>query len=214
MRRLVMLIALLTAGAGMLLAGVLPASAAPAALAPSATVLVSSLNPSPAGQNVTFTATVSSGGIATIPQGTVTFAINGTATTPVTLSTAGGPASYTAAMPGAGRFTITATYSGDAVFAGSTSATLAQVVTGATTSASPSPSMSASMTPSPSMTPMSMATPVPSSTVIPSGGVVTGGGGSLGGGASPVLLATGVFFVLASAGTGILALRRRRHGRS
>jgi Big-like domain-containing protein len=209
MRRLALVFSLLLAGAGLLLAGALPASAALTALAPSSVTLVSSLNPSLAGQNVTFTATVSPGGIAAIPQGSIVFSINGTAVVPaVTLNAAGAPAVYTAAMPGAGRFTIVAVYSGDATFTGSTSNTVAQVVNGAT--ASPSPSMSPSMTPSM----MPTATPVPSSTVIPVGGVVTGGGGTASGESGAILIAAGGVLLLAGAGTGAYAIRRRRHGRS
>jgi hypothetical protein len=82
------------------------------------TVVVSSQNPSAAGQPVTFTATVSSGGGA-IPDGeTVTFkngsVVLGTGTT------SAGQASFTTSSLTAGSHTILATYAGDATFATST----------------------------------------------------------------------------------------------
>ena len=104
-------------------------------------VLVSSLNPSTAGQPVTFTAAVSP----TIATGTVTFVASGSQGT-LTLGTvalANGAASViTAAIP-AGTSNITAQYNGDANYNGSISAGLTQVVKAKTTTAltaSPNPS--------------------------------------------------------------------------
>ena len=97
------------------------------------TALVSSLNPSLIGQAVTFTATVSSTA-GTPPNGeTVTFK-NGSAllgTAPLS----GGVAFLTTSSLPAGIYTITATYSGDATFAPSTSPGLRQVVNSTTKSA-------------------------------------------------------------------------------
>jgi hypothetical protein len=49
----------------------------------------------------------------------------------------------------------------------------------------------------------------PTTTVTPVGGVVTGGGGSLGGGVNAALAAVGSLLVLAGAGFGAFAYRRR-----
>jgi hypothetical protein len=96
----------------------------------STTTLKSSLNPSNYPQSVTFTATISGqfGGTAT---GTVTFK-NGT-TALKTVSVSGGKAVLTTTTLPAGTDSITAVYSGDANFAGSTSNKLSQVVNKATT---------------------------------------------------------------------------------
>ncbi|MGA7697089.1 MAG: FG-GAP-like repeat-containing protein [Candidatus Sulfotelmatobacter sp.] len=89
------------------------------------TTLTSSLNPSLSYQPVTFTAAVSgqSGGT---PTGTVTFSDGSTTLATVTLS--GGTAAFsTEALP-VGLNSVTAVYSGDANFAGSTSAVLGETV--------------------------------------------------------------------------------------
>ncbi len=89
------------------------------------TSLVSSVNPSVVGQNVTFTATVTSGTAGTIT-GTVTFK-DGTSTLGTdTLS--GGSASFSTTSLGAGTHTITAEYGGDSTFTASTSNEVSQVV--------------------------------------------------------------------------------------
>jgi hypothetical protein len=113
---------------------------------PSTTVLTSSLNPSVAGQSVTFTATVS--GTGGTPTGTVTFLNGSTSLGTGTLS--GGIATFaTTTLPG-GTDSITASYQGDSTFASSTSAVLMQVVTlkPSTTSltSSPNPSFGQSVT--------------------------------------------------------------------
>jgi hypothetical protein len=104
------------------------------------TKLTSSLNPSTYGQSVTFTATVTPVTGSGTPTGTVTFS-NGTNQTTKTLS--GGKASLSAA-PGAGTYSITATYNGDSNYNGSTSNTVQQKVNQATTTttltSSPNPS--------------------------------------------------------------------------
>src|SRR5262249_52318553 len=89
------------------------------------TALVSSVNPSTTGQTVTFTATVSpqSGGT---PPGTVTFRDG--ATNLATIAMSGGKASFTTSSLTRGTHTISAVYSGDTNFNGSTSANLLQTV--------------------------------------------------------------------------------------
>jgi hypothetical protein len=90
---------------------------------PSSTAVVSSLNPSMVGQLVTFSATVTTNGN---PTGTVTFKSGATklGTVPLTSNTA----SLSTSSLTAGTHVITAIYSGDATFAGSTSQGLNQVV--------------------------------------------------------------------------------------
>ena len=91
---------------------------------PASTTVVAGLpNPSNVGQSVTFTATVS-GAAASTPTGTVIFTINGGATTvPIN----GGVATVSTALLPAGNNTITAAYSGDALFTASTGSVI-QVV--------------------------------------------------------------------------------------
>ena len=90
----------------------------------STTVVLNSPNPSVVGENVTFTATVSPALATGTPTGTVTFTADG-ATTSVPLS-AGVATLATAALP-AGTHTITADYSGDAVFTPSTGSVIQTV---------------------------------------------------------------------------------------
>jgi hypothetical protein len=92
-----------------------------------ATALTSSLDPSVFGQSVTFTATVnpSSG-----PTGTVQF-LDGTSSLGIVALT-GGTASLTTATLAVGTHFITAIYSGDGNFGGSTSASLTQTVSAGT----------------------------------------------------------------------------------
>jgi len=92
------------------------------------TGLASSLNPSTFGQQVIFTATVTSSGGA--PQGTVTFTANNKLLGTVTLL--GGSAILGTSNLKVGSLPIVATYSGSDTFRGST-ATLIQVVNGAVT---------------------------------------------------------------------------------
>jgi hypothetical protein len=107
---------------------------------PTTTSLVSNVNPAAVNQQVIYTATVKnqSGGPLT---GTIAFK-HGTATTTVKL--VGGQAVYKVTYSGSGTHPITATYSGDADNATSTSATLIEYVglvptkTTLTTSGSPS----------------------------------------------------------------------------
>ena len=102
---------------------------APAPLGTS-TQLTPSTNPSTAGQGVVFTATVLPMTGSGMPTGTVTFAINGQAGSPVPLAEVGGreEAAFTMPALAAGNYTITAAYSGDTVFATSASSPADQVV--------------------------------------------------------------------------------------
>jgi len=102
--------------------------------ASSSTTLKSSLNPSTFGQSVTFTANISGqfGGIAT---GTVTFYNGSTSlgSSPVSSDMA---ALTTTTLP-VGTNSITAAYSGDSNFTGSSSTTASQVVNGSTGAQTP-----------------------------------------------------------------------------
>lgn len=100
------------------------------------TVLTSSANPSTAGENVTFTATVSGNS----PTGTVQFTLDG-ADTGSAVSLSGNTATYSISSLTIGSHTITATYNGDSNNTTSVSNTLTQTVnstTPAITSLSPS----------------------------------------------------------------------------
>ncbi|MGA3212593.1 MAG: Ig-like domain repeat protein [Terriglobales bacterium] len=95
------------------------------------TALASSVNPSTAGQSVTFTATISGG---TSPTGTVGFTSNGTAIGGCSAVTvAAGSAACTTSFAAVGTYAIVATYSGDSNNLGSTSGALSQVVNKSTT---------------------------------------------------------------------------------
>ena len=87
------------------------------------TALASSVNPSSSGQSVTFTATVSP---SLGPTGTVQFFDGGNTLGTVALS--GGSASLTTAALAVGTHSITATYSGNTNFSGSTSSPVTQAV--------------------------------------------------------------------------------------
>jgi hypothetical protein len=91
------------------------------------TALASSLNPSNAGDPVTFTATVSPSSGTTTPTGTVTFAADGITLGTGTLDGAG-QAQFTTSSLAAGSHSMTATYGGDASFNSSTSTALTQTV--------------------------------------------------------------------------------------
>jgi len=97
------------------------------------TTLTAAPNPSTAGQKVTLTATVSPGN----PTGTVSFfdGANLLGSSPL----AGGVATFSTAALSAGNHSLTATYSGDANNATSTSAAVTESVTGGTGSTTPNP---------------------------------------------------------------------------
>ncbi len=94
----------------------------------SSLALTSSANPSSFGQTVTFTAALS--GTGGVPTGTVVFKDG--ATTLFTGTLANGLSSYSSTTLAPGSHTISASYSGDAIFAGS-SFSVAQLVGGAST---------------------------------------------------------------------------------
>ena len=102
--------------------------------APSTTVLTSSQSPTVFGQQVTFTATVSStvGGMLT---GTVTFSSDGT-TLGGAVTVAGGIATLATKQLGVGSHSITAVYTGDAIYATGSASALSQVVKKAATATS------------------------------------------------------------------------------
>ena len=95
-----------------------------------AAVIASSVNPSVPGEGLTYTATVTAVAPANgTPTGTVTFldgatVVSGCAAQPI----AGGVASCSVTFPDAGTYAMSAVYSGDADFDGSTSPTLTQTV--------------------------------------------------------------------------------------
>jgi hypothetical protein len=98
----------------------------------STTTFVATPNPATVGQSVTLTATVAAGSGATgTPTGTVTFNNGTTALGTATLSA--GTATFSTASLPAGTYSITAVYSGDSAFAGSTSAAVTLTVNAAPT---------------------------------------------------------------------------------
>lgn len=107
------------------------------------TSVTSSVDPSTYGQSVTFTAVVTA--TAGIPDGTVQFAIDGVpAGSPATLN-ASGLAQYTTSLLDSGVHTITASYSGSANYAASSSVGLTQTVTRADTTTTLTSSMNPSI---------------------------------------------------------------------
>ncbi len=99
----------------------------------STTVVTSSANPSVYGQSVTLTATISHG--TAMPTGTVTFKAGTTVLATVAVGSAG-TATYTSSAFTVATHAITAVYSGDSNYAGSTSAAFSQVVNQAATTTS------------------------------------------------------------------------------
>jgi hypothetical protein len=104
------------------------------------TALQSSLNPAAPGQSVKFAATVTS--TSGTPTGNVTFK-DGTTSLSGPLPLSGNTAAYSTSTLASGPHSITAVYSGDSNFAGSTSAALTQTVLNTTStvlSSKPNPS--------------------------------------------------------------------------
>ena len=95
------------------------------------TAVVSSANPSVFGQSVTFTATVTPTSGSNTPTGTVTFKDGTTTLGTGTLSS--GSATFNTSALTVGSHSITAVYSGDTNFSGSTSSVLTQTVNQAST---------------------------------------------------------------------------------
>ena len=227
MRRPVLMISLLVAGAGMLLTGALPAAAAVPAVGTGTTSvhLTPGANPGVVGVPVAFTVAVTALTGNMPPTGTVTFMTTGGAmatTSPQLTAVQGSTTASTASttvtfsLPTNGTdYTVSATYSGDATFAANVSNPVNEAVTAAapaTTPASTTPATTpASTTPAAGVTTPPAAVVAPGATVYPVGAVGTGGGGSLGGGVNAALVAAGSLAVLAGAGLGGLAWRRRRH---
>jgi hypothetical protein len=101
------------------------------------TTLASNLNPSVAGQNVTFTATVSSS-VSGAQSGTVNFYLDGGTTPAQSSSVSGNTATFSTSSLNAGSHTIRAAFvSSNPNFAGSSSTTLTQSVEDFSVSASP-----------------------------------------------------------------------------
>jgi len=128
------------------------------------TVTTSSANPSAYGQSITFTATITPSGSGT-PTGTVTFK-NG-AVVLGTGTVSGGEAKFSTSTLTVATHSITAVYSGDATFAGSTSPILKQVVTKSATSAT----VESSLNPSASGQTVTFTATVTSATGTPTGTV-------------------------------------------
>ncbi|QIY59999.1 Ig-like domain repeat protein [Streptomyces sp. RPA4-5] len=141
------------------------------------TALSSSPDPSVVGQPVTFTATVApvAPGAGT-PTGVVTFVITGGPTLAGTLS--GGTATVSTNALGVGTFPVTATYSGDLNFTGSSGSdtqTVAQASTTTAVSSLPDPSVFGQLvTFTATVAPVSPGAGVPTGTVT---FVIDGGGG-------------------------------------
>lgn len=147
----------------------------------SSVALTSSSNPSVFGQQVTFTATVSSSAPGT-PGGTVTF-LDGS-TTLGTATLASGTATFSSSALTASTHSITASYGGDSNFAVSTSPAFTQTVNQAATTtsltASPNPSNSGqSVTLTATVTAVAPGAGAPSGTVTFLDGTTTLGTGTL-----------------------------------
>jgi autotransporter-associated beta strand protein len=151
------------------------------------TYVTSSLNPSPSGQSVTLTATVSPVVPPRMltPTGTVTF-LDGTSTLGTATLNPAGTASFTTSTAlTAGPHSITAVYSGDMNFTSSTSLPLVQTVNPAlattiSLTSSPNPSVfSQPITLAATVTPVAPATGSPTGTVVFEDGATTLGTGTL-----------------------------------
>jgi hypothetical protein len=150
------------------------------------TTVASSLNPSRLGQTVTFTATVTAVAPATgTPTGTVTFRDGSNTLATGTLSA--GRATFSTSALTVGSHSITAVYSGDSIFSGSTSAALAQTVNTAASStavvSSQNPTVfGQTVTFTATVTPVAPATGTPTGSVTFRNGTTTIGTGTLSGG--------------------------------
>ena len=172
-----------------LLLGMIATVAAPApafALLGSTTALSSSLNPSTVGASVTFTATVT--GFVLTPPGIVTFKDGGTTLGSGALN-GSGQVMFTTSSLALGSHSITAVFSGDLVFNGSTSPVLTQIVnqnpTTSAVAAVPNPStFGASVT---FTATVSSAGGIPTGTVTFKDGAATLGTGTLDGGGQTTL---------------------------
>jgi Bacterial Ig-like domain (group 3)/FG-GAP-like repeat len=156
------------------------------------TTLVSSLNPSNYGQEVTVTASV--GSSSGTPTGTVIFYDGSTALGSVTL--AKGSASFSTSSLGAGSHSMTAAYQGTTKFAASTSAVLSQIVNGTATSTA----LTSSLNPSVNGQSVTFTATVSSSSGTPTGTVIFYDGSTAL--ASPVLSGGSASFSTSSLATG------------
>jgi hypothetical protein len=94
---------------------------------PTTTALTASPNPAAVGKTVTFTATVTPANGVVVPNGSLTFTIDGkTATTQALNNT--GVAGYATSTLTAGQHTVSAAYAGNSSFAASTSASLTETI--------------------------------------------------------------------------------------
>jgi len=129
------------------------------------TSLISSLNPALYGQNVTWTATVTSSG-SVVPTGTVKFMSSGHTIGSATLS-ASGIATLTKSTLNANTYPLVAVYGGDTANRGSTSPVLNQVILQTTSAAT----ITSSLNPSKQGQAVTFTATVTSPTVIPKGPV-------------------------------------------
>jgi len=132
----------------------------------SATSLGSSVNPAASGQSVTFTATVT--GASGTPTGTVNFKDGATVIGSGIALDGSGVATFSTSSLTAATHTMSAVYSGSAVYNPSTSANLSQVVAKASTSTA----LASSLNPSCAGSPVTLSASV--SVVAPGAGVPTG----------------------------------------
>ena len=97
-------------------------------LAPTTTALVSSATTPAANQSITFTATITPNSVSGTPTGSVQFAVDG-ANSGSAVAVTSSAASFTTSFTTAGSHTVTATYSGDTAFAGSSASLAVNVAT-------------------------------------------------------------------------------------
>lgn len=224
MRRLIITVLLLTAGAGLLLTSVLaPAASA----APAQTGAVTVANPgNQAG--VTGTAITPLQLHATDTDMVTTFVWTAGCLPPgLAVNSATGLISGTPTAAGTYSVTVTAVENtaspaaspSAAVTTPAATPTAAVTTPGATATATKPVTASAYMTPYGQVifdwviTGKAGVATCTTPAAFPSGGVVTGGGGSLGSGANPVLITASAVLILAGAGSGLLWRRRSRKAR-
>jgi hypothetical protein len=156
--------------------------------ASSSTTLTSSLNPSTFGQSVTFMANIS-GQFSGVATGMVTFYSGSTSLGSASVSN--NMATLAIALP-VGTDSITAVYSGDGNFIGSTSNSVNQVVNKATPTVTVTPGSSSITTAqSLSVTVAVSGTPTPTGTVTLTGGGYTSAATTLGGGSATIIVPAG-----------------------
>jgi len=122
-------------------------------IASTSTALTSSANPQPAGQAVTFTATVTPTTGTAAPTGNVAFTIDSAVVATKSLNS--GAATYATSSLALGTHTVSAAYAGAAAFAPSSSANLTQTISTPPTAATPSFSPAAGAVPFPQLVTLS-----------------------------------------------------------